>query len=157
MSLPKKKEGRPRNVETPELMWQHFENYKQETKRNPITVKDWVGKDAIQVEREKERPLTMEGFKNYCRRIVGEVEQYFGNQDNLYTEFIDICRAIKEEIRQDQIEGGMAGIYNPSITQRLNSLVEKTENKNVNENRDMTPLEKCIRDGNGVHLDDGEK
>ena len=30
-------------------------------------------------------------------------------------------------MRQDQIEGGMAGMYNPSITQRLNSLVEKTQ------------------------------
>jgi hypothetical protein len=30
-------------------------------------------------------------------------------------------------IRQDQIEGGMVGQFNPSITQRLNSLTEKTD------------------------------
>jgi hypothetical protein len=30
-------------------------------------------------------------------------------------------------IRQDQIEGGMVGQYNPSITQRLNGLTEKTD------------------------------
>jgi hypothetical protein len=30
-------------------------------------------------------------------------------------------------IRQDQIEGGMAGVYNPSITQRLNGLKENIE------------------------------
>ena len=32
-----------------------------------------------------------------------------------------------DEIRQDQIEGGMSGIYNPSITQRLNGLTDKSE------------------------------
>ena len=34
---------------------------------------------------------------------------------------------IKKEIRENQITGGMLGIYNPSITQRLNNLVEKVE------------------------------
>ena len=36
---------------------------------------------------------------------------------------------VYKDIRNNQIEGGMAGIYNPSITQRLNGLVERTENK----------------------------
>ena len=36
------------------------------------------------------------------------------------------CSHIKELIRLDQISGGMAGIYNPSITQRLNGLKEET-------------------------------
>ena len=34
---------------------------------------------------------------------------------------------IREVIRRDQIEGGMVGQYNPSITQRLNGLKEQTE------------------------------
>jgi hypothetical protein len=40
-------------------------------------------------------------------------------------------------IRNDQIDGGMVGQYNSSITQRLNGLVEKTENKNENTNIDF--------------------
>ena len=36
-------------------------------------------------------------------------------------------RAGREEIREDQIIGGMLSFYNPSITQRLNGLVEKQE------------------------------
>lgn len=119
--------GKHKYIETPEILWQHFEEYKKETKSKPFLVKDWVGKDAKDVYREKERPLTDKGFYNYCRRKVGCVKQYFDNQDKLYDEYIAICRAIKEEIDQDQIEGGMAGIYNPSITQRLNGLVEKTQ------------------------------
>jgi hypothetical protein len=39
-----------------------------------------------------------------------------------------ICSHIREEIRENQILGGMIGVYNPSITQRLNGLTDKTEN-----------------------------
>jgi hypothetical protein len=40
---------------------------------------------------------------------------------------LPICSYIKREIRTDQINGGMVGQYNASITQRLNGLTEKTE------------------------------
>ena len=118
--------GRPLNVKTPEEMWSLFENYVSELKKKPFKVKDYVGKDGIEVEREKEKPLTLEGFYNYCRRKVGEVHQYFENKDS-YKDFLGICRAIRSEIRQNQIEGGMANMFNPSITQRLNGLTEKSE------------------------------
>jgi hypothetical protein len=59
--------------------------------------------------------------------IIHGLDNYFANSRGRYKKFSSICRAIKEQIRQDQIEGGMAGMYNPSITQRLNSLVEKTQ------------------------------
>lgn len=119
-------------IETPEILFNLFVEYKNSVKSDPITVKDWVGKDAITVEREKEKPLTMEGFENYVANIDGmpyELIQYFSNREGRYEDFVPICQRIKRSIRQDQIEGGMAGIYNPSITQRLNGLVEKTENK----------------------------
>ena len=72
-------------------------------------------------------PLTYEGFKRYCRNYHGEAQHYFENTDNYYDDFCDVCRAIKEEIREDQITGGLLGIYNPSITQRLNGLADKVE------------------------------
>jgi hypothetical protein len=59
--------------------------------------------------------------------IIHGLDNYFANSRGRYKKFSSICRAIKEQIRQDQIEGGMAGMYNPSITQRLNNLVEKTQ------------------------------
>jgi hypothetical protein len=120
--------GRPRNLESPEQMLELFEAYKDHIKSNPFLIHDYVGKDGKSVYREKEKPLTLEGFENYCYKRVGCVEQYFKNLDDAYTEFLPICRAIKKEIREDQIQGGMAGLYNPSITQRLNGLVEKVDN-----------------------------
>lgn len=115
-------------IETPEKMWDLFTAYKKEVKENPRFVFDYVGRDGMQVKKPLERPLTFEGFKNYCYNTIGCVNQYFVNQDSLYNDYITICSRIKEEIRQDQIEGGMVGQYNPSITQRLNGLVDKQEN-----------------------------
>jgi hypothetical protein len=121
--------GRPKNIETPEIMWGHFEKYVEKAKSTPILVHDFVGKDGDAVRREKERPLTFEGFCNYLEDegIISTPDHYFLNWENRYTQFIAICSRIKRVIKQDQVEGGMAGIYNPSITQRLNGLVDKKE------------------------------
>jgi hypothetical protein len=121
--------GRPNKIHSPEHLWELFQEYKKKTKENPFIVKDFVGKDAEMVYREKERPLTIEGLNNYVfdMGIIHGLDNYFANSRGRYKKFSSICRAIKEQIRQDQIEGGMAGMYNPSITQRLNSLVEKTQ------------------------------
>lgn len=118
-------------IETPEILWQYFLDYKEFVKNKPIIVKDWVGKDATDVFREKERPLTIEGFENYLedKEIISDLGKYFSNDGGNYDEYRTICSRIKRNVRQDQIEGGMVGIYNPSITQRLNGLVEKQENK----------------------------
>jgi hypothetical protein len=122
--MPKKK-----YIETPEKMWEYFLAYKKEVKEKPIIVKDWVGKDAVDVYREKERPLTLEGFENWCsdNDIIENLDNYFANSNDSYAEYSSICSRIRKAIRQDQIEGGMVGIYNPSITQRLNGLVDKKE------------------------------
>lgn len=131
--------GLHKMIESPEEMYKLFVQYKESIKGKPILIKDWVGKDAEQVKREKERPLTMEGFENFVADIDGmpySLEQYFSNREDRYSDFVAICSRIRRAIRQDQIEGGMSGIYNPSITQRLNALVDKQEVKqDLNINR----------------------
>lgn len=121
--------ARPNKIESPEHLIELFEEYKEHTKSNPFRVVDYVGKNAELVYREKERPLTMEGFNVYVYKkgIKGGLVHYFANTNGRYKRFLSVCSYVREEIRQDQIEGGMAGMYNPSITQRLNNLVEKTQ------------------------------
>jgi hypothetical protein len=121
--------GKRKYIETPEKLWEYFQEYKKETKSKPFLIKDWVGKDAFNVQREKERPLTIEGFECWLadHDIIEDLSNYFANYDNKYSDYLTICSRVKKAVRQDQIEGGMAGMYNPSITQRLNGLVEKTQ------------------------------
>ena len=118
------KVGRPRNIKDPDELTDLFERYKQDVKSSP-RYKNELTRDGI-VAVPLEAPLTVVGFFNYCRKRVGEVRQYFHEPD-VYPEFLTICHAIRDEIQDDQITGGMVNIYNPSITQRLNGLTEKRE------------------------------
>jgi hypothetical protein len=108
-------------------MYELFEAYKANRKPREIqkaTVKGVVSEFHMP-------PLTMEGFDIFVMNYEGTqskgVEQYFTNREGRYLAYVDICTRIKREIRNDQIEGGMVGQYNPSITQRLNNLTEKTD------------------------------
>jgi len=87
----------------------------------------YVGKDGQRVTDDLKVPMTMEGFERFCYDNYGCVGQYFDNKDGLYSDFVAICSYIRKEIRENQIIGGLLGIYNPSITQRLNGLTEKTQ------------------------------
>lgn len=121
--------GLHKAIESPDKLWDYFISYKDYVKSNPILVKDWVGKDGVEVYKEKERPLTIEGFENYLedKGIISHLSDYFANTQDRYSDFTTICSRIRRNVRADQIEGGMSGIYNPSITQRLNGLVDKKE------------------------------
>jgi hypothetical protein len=122
--------GRPvgtKYIETPEKLYELFEKYREQTKSNPRKKHVFVGKDGNSDNERLERPLTMEGFRVFAFTTVGCVKQYFDNPDNRYSDYITICSHIKDLIRTDQIEGGMVGQYNPSITQRLNALTDKSE------------------------------
>ena len=119
-----------RIFKTPEDLEKVWNDYKEDIK---IKEKDWkkvqyVGKDGERVTDSVKIPYTLEGLKRYCwDEKIGRIEQYFVNQDEDYTEFLSVCARIKNEIRENQIVGGMNGFFNPSITQRLNNLKEVTE------------------------------
>lgn len=126
-----------RIFKTPEELQNAFNEYKEdleEQAKNWLKVQ-YVGKEGKRMTDAQKVPYTLEGFKRYCRNNYGEVQQYFDNpkspdsKEGYYDDFIAICSHIKEEIRENQIIGGLLGFYNPSITQRLNGLVEKTESK----------------------------
>ena len=121
--------GKNKYIETPDKLWEHFENYKKETKSNPIKKHVFVGKDGNADYELIERPLTVDGFEVWCWRneIISDLSHYFANTNNKYSDYLTICSRIRKEVRNDQIEKGLEGIYNTSITQRLNGLTDKSE------------------------------
>lgn len=126
--------GRPKNVKDETQMYDMFKAYKSYVKENPRYKYVMNQRSGDMVAEPLEVPLTLEGFEIYVLNKYGfHIEQYFKNQDKLYEDFIPICTHIRKEIRRDQIEGGMVGQYNASITQRLNGLTEKVENTIVTE------------------------
>lgn len=114
-----------------ELAWKAYKDHLIEESSKWLKIQ-YVGKEGQRMTDELKLPYTMDGFEVFCYNNYGTVEQYFKNKDGYYTDFVPICSHIKKEIRENQITGGMLGIYNPSITQRLNNLIEKVE--------DVTPV-----------------
>ena len=112
-------------IETPEKMQLLFEAYVKHTKSNPRIIEKATNK-GLQQEKHYP-PLTMAGFEVYCFEQGSDCHNYFDNHGERYNEYKTICSHIKKVIRRDQIEGGMVGQYNSSITQRLNGLTEKTD------------------------------
>lgn len=126
--------GRPKNVKDETQMYDMFKAYKSYVKENPRYKYVMNQRSGDMIAEPLEVPLTLEGFEIYVLNKYGfHIEQYFKNQDKLYEDFIPICTHIRKEIRRDQIEGGMVGQYNASITQRLNGLTEKVESTIITE------------------------
>ena len=117
-----------------EKAWSGYKEYLQEEAEKWLKVQ-YVGKEGQRVTDKYKLPMTMEGFEIYCHKFHGTVEHYFRNTEGYYDDFCTICSRIKTEIRNDQITGGLLGVYNPSITQRLNGLADKTETKDTTEPR----------------------
>jgi hypothetical protein len=122
--------GKNKYIETPEKMWEYFEAYRKEVKDNP-RFKNELDKFGNIVPIPLERPLSIDGFECWCHEkgIISDLSNYFANSNNNYDNYSTICYAIRKAVRNDQIDGGMVGQYNASITQRLNGLVEKQEVK----------------------------
>ena len=118
-------------IETPEKMWELFKKYRKHVKENPRVKVEYVGKDGFRVDTPLVTPLTLEGFKSFGYDNNVTISHYFDNTDKAYDEYRAICSRVRGVIRQDQIEGGMVGQYNASITQRLNNLQDKQQVENI--------------------------
>ena len=118
---------RPKHIPTPEDMWDLFEAYKRWCKENPRYSYSLSNKTGEATAVPLERPLTQVGFRTFAAEKGQSVQDYFSNYEGRYSAFTTICSRIEEAIRMDQIEGGMVGQYNASITQRLNNLTERVD------------------------------
>lgn len=118
-------------IETPERLLELFQEYVIDAKSKPYLKHDFVGKDADEVRRELERPLTWVGFECYLfeQGIIGDLSSYEQNRDNSYTAYLPIIRVCKQFILRDQFEGSSAGIYNSNIMARHLGLADKQEVK----------------------------
>jgi len=128
-----------KNIETPEKMWELFQEYRDWCKDNPYRVHDFVGKDGNSVERMKERPLTQNGFDNWLAQnglISYNIDHYRYNLNGGYDEYVNVMKLIDSITKDDQLCGAMCGVYQHHVTARLLGLIDKTDNSHqINEIR----------------------
>jgi hypothetical protein len=132
-----------RIFKNPDELERAWDVYKENLKTEALEwVKvQYVGKEAQRMEDPFKLPYTMDGFEVFCYKNYGVVEQYFKNQDGYYEDFIPICSHIKKEIRSNQVTGGLLGVFNPSITQRLNNLSENVKQELTGNIKVVTGIE----------------
>lgn len=123
------KKGTIKNIESPEKLDELFQQYKEWVKQNPYLVHDFVGKDAIEVHKTKQRPITWSGFEGYLaeNKIISQLTHYEQNTNGVYTAYLPIIARIKAEIHRDITDGSLTGVYNSNIGARLLGLKEQTD------------------------------
>jgi hypothetical protein len=66
---------------------------------------------------------------NHTKITYPDLTEYFEGSNESYKDYFPISTHIRKEIRSHQIEGGLAGVLNSSITARINGLTDKQEIK----------------------------
>jgi hypothetical protein len=122
-------------IETPEELYSLFERYAEDTKKRVRTIPKATNKGVLYEEHVP--PLTIDGFKTYANKQGSDINRYWYNVDGTLNEYVSVVTRIKEEIRNDQVEGALVGQYQQNIVARLNNLTEKTDvtsnGENINE------------------------
>jgi DNA-packaging protein gp3 len=125
-----------KHILTPEQIAKLFVKYRKYVSDNPFKVHDYVGKEGNSVYREKQRPLTLNGFSLWLSDNghlgINSLGHYLSNYKNAYDDYVDTLNAIKQRCATDVLEGALVGIYSSGISARHLGLAEKVQQENTN-------------------------
>src|SRR3954466_5567355 len=82
--------GREKLFATPELLWEACAEYFEATDERKWIKKDWVGKDANEVERETQTPYTITGLCLYLGASLSFWRNFRGNLKENEEDFLTI-------------------------------------------------------------------
>ncbi len=121
--------GRPKAIESPELLWDYFKEYCKKVDDNPWIVIDFKGKDASKVEIPKQLPYTWTGFDNFLfeRKILSDLDDYKANKKKKYAEFSEVITRIEKFIYDHKYSGASINAFNASIIARDLRLVDASD------------------------------
>jgi hypothetical protein len=121
--------GREKIFSTPEHLWKAACEYFEATDTRKWKKKDWVGKDALEVERETETPYTWTGLALFLD-VDSRTLRNYANEDS-YKDFFPIISRIQDIIYTQKIEGATVGAFNANIVSRELGLADKVETENT--------------------------
>lgn len=133
------KHGRDKIFQTPEMLWEAAQEYFEATDRRKWVKKDWVGKDAIPVERETDTPYTLSGMFVFFDINKTTWDTYRQRED-----FSAVVARIEQIMNTQKFEGATVGAFNANIIARDLGLRE-IQDHNINDARksvsDLFPLQ----------------
>lgn len=134
------KHGRDKLFGTPEILWEACAEYFEATDERKWIKKDWVGKDAHEVNRETETPYTIAGLCVY----LDCGESFWGNFRRAdHQDFGWVFARVEAIMRSQKMEGAMVGAFNANIVARELGLTDKSEldSRVITMNVEPTPEE----------------
>lgn len=127
----RKKHGKPKNIKTPQILWDSFCEYAEKIDSNPTIVQETKTTDKRVEVREMQRalPYTWEGFEDYLfeKGLVSDLKHYKQNKDGAYNDYFPIITHIGKIIRNQKFQGAAAGLFNANIIARDLGLSDKKE------------------------------
>jgi len=119
-----------KHIETPEKLWELFEEYKKETLKEKIVMPQSHVKLGI-VYLDFYPPLTEQDFERWLanKSIISQTKDYFTNRDERYSDYVPIVMRIKNEIYAHNFKYASIGAFKENLIARQLGLVDKSENK----------------------------
>ena len=131
------KHGRDLIFSSPTVLWEACCEYFEATERRVWTKKDWVGKDAKEVNRDTTPPFTLKTLYIFLDTNAQTWSEY-RKRDG----FAEICTRVENIIYAQKFEGAAVGAYNHAIIARDLGLRDGIDTTVRNE----TPLHDRLRD-----------
>lgn len=123
--------GREKTFSSPDHLWQSAVEYFKATDKRKWVKKDWVGKDAVEVERETDTPYTISGL---CIFLDIDTDTFLNyGKEAEYKDFFGVVRMIREIIYTQKFEGAATGAYNANIIARDLGLRDAKDVNNTGE------------------------
>jgi len=123
----------PKNkyIETPEKLWDLFENYVIHEKNNPMYKVEYVGKDGRIENTPLETPITFEGFECYLedKKIINDLGDYASNKNEKYSEYSTIITRIKRNCFVHNFKGASVGLFNANLIAKKLGLIDKQQHE----------------------------
>ncbi|WP_051359951.1 terminase small subunit [Adhaeribacter aquaticus] len=123
------KHGRDKLFADAALLWDAACEYFEWCQKNPYIKKDWVGKDAFEVNRETERPFTLHDLCLFLDCSTSYFREFKSNPPEQSEDFLTVITRIEEIIYSQKFRGAVVGHFNANIIARDLGLVDKQENK----------------------------
>ena len=116
-------------IETPDKLWELFQEYVLNEKNNPMYKTEYVGKDGRETLTALETPITFEGFECYLmdKDIIAHLSDYSANKDDKYAEYSTIITRIRKNCFVHNFKGASVGLFNANIIAKKLGLSEKVE------------------------------
>jgi hypothetical protein len=134
-----RKRGRPKNLDSPEELWDLACEYFQRQDGSPWNRTDYRGKDAEAVSIPTAAPYLWSGFEDflYEKKGITTLKDYRtasrnpDYRDGAYANFAEVVTRVDSIMVSQKISGALVGAYNSNLVARLEGLADKTEEVGV--------------------------